>query len=374
MLVRLCGVAALAGRTAQREVLRAATRLPAEQFLCGVDCVLGHLAVCRELPAGDGDDTVRGSRHLVTAAEVCGATALGVLVRLHQRTEPRPHAEYVVHGHTCRDTRVQCVEHVLDVVFGALGVVDRSLVVGIGRADVGVHERAVTLRHPRDHKQAPAVFRDGDDDGDVVAHLVPRHSEVHALCGADRVGVHLLVERADIVGPHAGCVDHDACARGERAARHLVTEVNGVHAIRALHRSDTAVVGHCGAVIGSGACDGQGEACIVGFCVVIEVRGRESPAVHCGKVSERGTGAEPAVDATDAPPAGEVVHPHCRTQCTRDLAGDDAVLREDRDHEGEHVHEVRGIAAEALAFVQRLVDQAHVALLEVTEAAVHEFR
>ena len=38
------------------------------------------------------------------------------------------------------------------------------------------------------------------------------------------------------------------------------------------------------------------------------------------------------------------------------------------------MHEVRCVLAQPLAFVQRLVDQPHLALLQVAQAAVHELR
>ena len=54
------------------------------------------------------------------------------------------------------------------------------------------------------------------------------------------------------------------------------------------------------------------------------------------------------------------------------LRGISAVLGEDRDHERQQLDEVRRVAAQPLALVERLVDEADVALLQVAQAAVDE--
>ena len=113
---------------------------------------------------------------------------------------------------------------------------------------------------------------------------------------------------------------------------------------------------------------------IVDRGVEVEVGGRQSLAVHGGKVRERSVLAQTSMQLADAPTAREVVHPHGRTERAGDLAGHHTVLRENRDHEGEHVHQVGCVAAEPLPFVQCLVDEADVALLQVPESAVDQLR
>ena len=75
---------------------------------------------------------------------------------------------------------VQRSQHVGDVVGRALRVVEGAVVVGVRGADV----RVVA---PGDDEQAAAVLGHRDDDGDVVAHLAPRHGDVDALCRPDGV-------------------------------------------------------------------------------------------------------------------------------------------------------------------------------------------
>ena len=71
--------------------------------------------------------------------------------------------------------------------------------------------------------------------------------------------------------------------------------------------------------------------------------------------------------------SSEVVHPQRGAQGSGDLARHDAVFGKYRNHEGEGSHEVRGIAQETLAFVERFVDEGDVALLQVAKSTVHEF-
>src|SRR5262249_8612186 len=94
---------------------------------------------------------------------------------------------------------------------GARGVVERAGVVGVGGADVGEVP-------PRHDEHRPPVFGDRDDHGDVVADLAPRHGDVHALAGPDRVRMRRLVEGAYVVGPDAGRVDDDVGAHVDLVA------------------------------------------------------------------------------------------------------------------------------------------------------------
>ena len=130
---------------------------PVEVLDHHVDGVLGHLAVGRELAAGDGDDARLGAGDLVPAREVGGATARR---RLHERTQARPGAEHVGLGERLPHRQVDGPEQVGDVVGGALRVVDRAVVVGVGGADVGELEAAVVGRQPRHHEHAALVLRD----------------------------------------------------------------------------------------------------------------------------------------------------------------------------------------------------------------------
>jgi hypothetical protein len=183
-----------------------------------------------------------------------------------------------------------------------------------------------------------------------------------------------LVEGPDVVGPHAGGVDHHAGAHLDLAGARAGVDDGPGHPVARLHEA-----GHPGVVDGGGAevdrrgaGEREGQAGVVGLGVVVQVGPGEAVAerrhVRPGRV-----GPEPAVDLADPQPACQVVHPHGRAEGPRHLLGDDAALAgEDRDEEREHLDQVRGVAQQALAFVQRLVHQADVAVLEVAQPAVHQ--
>ncbi len=137
-------------------------------------------------------------------------------------------------------------------------------------------------------------------------------------------------------------------------------------------RRDAAAVGDDCAVPRRGADDGKRQAGIVGGGVVVQVRRSEPLAGHRRQVCERGVAPEPPVPLADPPAAGQVVHPHRRTEAAGDLARDDAVLGEHGDHERQDVDEVRGVLQQALTFVQCLVDESDVTVLEVPQTAVDE--
>ena len=144
--------------------------------------------------------------------------------RLTSGPQSGPRAENVGLRDRRRDRTVDRAQQVRDVFGGALRVVERAVVVGVGGADVG----EVAPRH--DEHRAP-VLRHRDHRGDVVAHLRPRHGDVHALGGADRVGVACLRRararcrttrrsrsRPFVRAPGSRAVDDDphALARGRR--------------------------------------------------------------------------------------------------------------------------------------------------------------
>src|SRR6185369_7368067 len=145
------------------------------------------------------------------------------------------------------DRGVDSAQHVVDVVCGALRVIDIALVVGVGGADVGVLEGAVGLGPPRHHEQAALVLRHRDHDGDVVAHLLPRDRQVHALRRTDRVGVLALGHGADVVDPHAGGVDDDLGVDRELPGAGVDHDVGGAPSGVFADRHHLAAVRHGGA-------------------------------------------------------------------------------------------------------------------------------
>src|SRR5690606_20295173 len=94
-------------------------------------------------------------------------------------------------------------QQVGDVLGGALGIVDRAVVVRVGGADVGQLVGAGAPGEPGHHEDRALVLGDRHHHGDVVADPLPRHGDVDALGGADRVGRLALVEPAHLVGPDA---------------------------------------------------------------------------------------------------------------------------------------------------------------------------
>ena len=80
------------------------------------------------------------------------------------------------------------------------------------------------------------------------------------------------------------------------------------------------------------------------------------------------------VALADAQAPGEVVHPERGAEHARETTVDHASAREHGYEERQHAHEVWRVLERALAFVERLVDQPELALLQVAEAAVHQLR
>ena len=139
-----------------------------------------------------------------------------------------------------------------------------------------------------------------------------------------------------------------------------------------LDADERRVVRHRRAVVGRGLGYGEREPRVVGLCVVVHVRGCEPIDGQGRHVLERLLLRDALVQLADAQPTREVVGPHGRAEDAGELAGEQAVSREDREQEREHAHEVRCGLAQGLTLGQCLVDEADFLLLEVADAAVHE--
>ncbi len=175
-----------------------------------------------------------------------------------------------------------------------------------------------------------------------------------------------------IVGPYAGGVHDDLRPHVDLGAVGLDRRA-GHCTVRVLRQArDRCVVGDRRTLRGCRPSDGERETRVVGVRVVIEVRRRQPFHRHRRHVCESLVLAEPLVQLADAYAAGEVVHPHRRPECPRDLRVDEPVAGEDRDEEGEHPHEVWCGLAQALPLGEALVDEGVFALLEVAKPAVHE--
>ncbi len=196
-----------------------------------------------------------------------------------------------------------------------------------------------------------------------------------ALGGADGVGVVTLVERAHLVGPHSGRVDHHLgphrqVARLAAVVRSHDGPVDGPVSSRR-EADDRRVVGDGGAVLeGCRAQNGQGQPGVVRPRVEIEEAGDEVVGRQRREMGERLVPADFPVPFSDAPAAGDVVHPKGRRIGPGHRLGHDAVAAEERDQEREGRDQVRGVVQEALALGQVLVDQPELTLLEVADTAV----
>ena len=286
------------------------------------------------------------------ARQVGGAGADG---RTHERPQPGPHPGDLIAGDRPGRGRVERgvdrPEHVVDVVAGARRIVERTVVVGVGGADVGVGERAVGTRPPRHHEQAALVAGDRDDRGDVVAHQLPRDRHVDALGRPDRTTVSGALHRPQFVGPHPGGAHHHRGPDVEGTVAAGIDPGPGDRTVgAAVQRHHRATVGDGGAMIGGGLHERQHEAGVVDRGVVVEVAACDTIAVQRRQVGERRVGLEAPMQLADAPAAGEVVHPHRPAEGAGDAAGKQTVLRHDRDEERQDLDQVRGVVAEALAF------------------------
>jgi hypothetical protein len=254
-------------RAVQLQALRMAAAAVVEEPDDLVDRIGRHPAIRGELAAVDRDDAAGRHLHRMAARQVGRPFAAR---RADERSQARPRAEHVGTGDLRGDRVVDGPQEVFDVVGGDLWVVEGSVVVGIGRADVGEGVVAA-LAAPRHDEHRPAVLGNRHDDGDLVAHERPRHRQMDPFGRADGSRVRALVERAHVVGPDPRRVD-DGLGRD----LDLVTICSGAGSddvpTSVLHEpGERHVVGEHGAQIRGRARDRERQARVVGLRVVVHV-------------------------------------------------------------------------------------------------------
>ncbi len=113
---------------------------------------------------------------------------------------------------------------------------------------------------------------------------------------------------------------------------------------------------------------------VVGRRVVEEIAGHQTIRRQRGHVLEGLVLVDALVELSDPESARHVVGEHRRAEDPRDLGGDHSALAEHGEQERHQLHDVGCVAQKALALVECLVHQAHLALLQIPQAAMDELR
>ena len=262
---RLGAAQAAAGAVRQRRVERGRPSSVADHLVDGVG---RHLPVGRELAAGDRDHPGGRARHPVAAGQVGGAAG-GAAFTSGRSPAQVPTTSASVSGSSHRG--VDGPEQVGDVVGGALRVVERAVVVGVGGADVGELAAVVGRDHGTTNTERLSL---GTGTTTAMSLRTFCHGTVMCMPLAGRMvsGSPPSSRARTVVGPHAGGVDDrpgphlEALAVGlDRRARHLtVGVVAQAHHVGVVDDDRTVVEGR-------GAGEGEGEPGVVGLGVVVEV-------------------------------------------------------------------------------------------------------
>ena len=102
-----------------------------------------------------------------------------------ERAQASPCANNIIAGDGAAGTTVksfvECTQAVVNVCLGALWVINGTAIVGVGGADVGESETAVSVGHLWHYEQRSLVAWYRDDNCNIVLYELPRHGDVDAL-------------------------------------------------------------------------------------------------------------------------------------------------------------------------------------------------
>ena len=234
----------------------------------------------------------------------------------------------------------------------------------------GAEDHAAQPGHGEEHA---AVARLGNNQGMVAREKFPPHDEVDALARCHHVGGGGVVEPPNGIHPHAGGV-HDATGGHlEPPAGLAILDHNPGHAAARLDQSaHPTVVDHDPAGGHRRAGQRHRQAGVVELAVPVGHAADEVLLLDAWDGRERsraaaepcrpqgGTAGEQAVgleaDGID-PPLPEPASPAIGGQ-----------------HEGQRAGEVRRVVEQKPPLAERFPDESHVALSEIADAAVNEFR
>ena len=234
-----------------------------------------------------------------------------------------------------------------------------------GHGRVGGAEDELAM--PRDGEEHAAVLRFRNEQRRVAGLKTPVDHEVNPLARREHRRRAGLVHPPDAVGKDAGRIDDGGGLEAELLARLRVARRDAAHAAVLLEQA-----GH-GQVVERGAAarqeraeEGDREPRVVELAVDVEHAAAQSVAAERGQKAQRLEVIQQVAGA-EAQPAGELL--------VREQAG--AVIRLfppaiGGDDEAEAMHEMRRIALEQAALVERFADEAEIPLREVAHAAVDE--
>jgi hypothetical protein len=343
---------------------RAAPGAFADHLLRGVDGLFGHMARRGELAANDRHQAVAGHVDFVIALDFQRLAARG----RHQRPASRDAADHVLGLQVGLQRRPCAVQQEIEFLPRAHDVVEIAVVVFVSGAEV---------RHiaPARDGGAAAAARHRDRDRAVVADLEPRDGNVHALGRPDvQRLLFVLAAPGPVAQPYAGGHDHRAGAHADLAA--VGMDDRAVHLAMRVARDvrDARVIGDSGAVKCGGARDVQRQPRIVHACVEIEKAALQMFLVEGGAVRQHFGLGQLLVQDAFAPAAGQVVGPEQAFEGFGQTLVEHAVALQHRKQEGQTLHQMPRVAAQALAFQQGMAYQAQVALFDIAQAAMHHLR
>ncbi len=271
-------------------------------------------------------------------------------------------------------------------------MVERPLVVVVG----GAHQR---VSEPRQREDRAAAAGRHDRAADQRQVLVPER-DVRAAAGPDARQLGLVVEllRAQLVGPHAGGVDHVGGAHVEALAALAVESLHAMCATVALQQAGhVQAVGADRAEALGLAKDGEHESRVVGLAVIEEVAARrlaagerrqqlqdllagdDPVALRAPRLAVVGLGRALARRALGPPAPGAAraqaipVDGHHVVEVQADADQPVGVRALERGHhQRQRAHQMRGERHHQLALQQRLAHEPEVEVLQIAQAAVDE--
>ena len=323
-----------------------------------VNDILGHLSIGCPFSSRDGNQAGPRNADNMIARDGSGIRRVACIDKGAQSGKG---AQYIGRSDTALEIMGRMVYQVFDLVGARQRFERRS-------ADGGIGSAQQYAPMPGKGEEYAAVFCPGDQKRVPGGKERSIQYKVDTLARTHKIGTAGRVLLPDSVHEDAAGVHDGVSVEMQFLAGFKIAGYDPIHlALRFEEPDNTGVIDHCGAVASGCAGQGEGQTGVVELTVVINDAAAQSAGLYAGEFLQRPRPRKQVRLPEGAAARQQVVG--LQSQAVKrafppGIGG---------KHELQVAHQVRRIVAEPAALAQCFTDQRHVALPQISDAAMDQF-